>query len=227
MEDGDMETADEGLGSECSSESGSIYRGMETTVTVADDPYSAKALPRVAGSSIRNSVEINRTEKIRSNFNCNIDCRQNLSSEKNPYGTVFTEETNFRTTNVRFIVFGEHSEDNRPAMSPERCSAQQNNINRNIRYGEKKIENGESPRSTIHEYFTDSSCELSQPEHCKFITVWKISGPESVSRDETKRKEEKQTDPTCVKAINHFVFTPRVFPTSYDSFMSRNEVGVL
>lgn len=221
-----METADEGLGSECSSESGSVvYRGMETAVSVADNNYG-EALPRVAGSSIRNSVEINRTEKVRSYLNCNIGCNRNLNAENEPYGTVFTEETNFRTTNVRFIVFGEQIEDNRPVESPERCFVDQNIINGNVKYGEKNIENGKSPRN-ISEYFTGSSCELSEPEPCKYITVWKTTWQENVSYDKTKRKEESQTGCTCVKAINHFVFTPSVFSTVYDSFMSPNEVGVL
>lgn len=207
METEELETGDEGLGSECSSESGSSsHRGLETGVYPSSYACSIDSLPLVLGSSYGTTLEVNRSEGIRTTWNGAVDLNGSVVPQKKTIGKVAKEETNYQSSNVRYIVYGKAAS---AASHPEKqnfnylkkASPMNENSATSKRFsrGKPRIENESNGYS---------SCDFTQPEPFKYITVWRPYSPENAIQ--SGQIESTNKDEHFCKAITHFAYTPRL-----------------
>lgn len=221
MEYEELETGDEGLGSECSSESGSCsHRGLDAGVYPSSNARSLDSIPLVLHSRFDSTVEVNKTESIRSTWNGDININGTLTSQAKNFGKVSKEEKQYRNTNVRYVVYGKSAD---TTSNPEKQNTNYprttermngNSAHRKIvSRGKSHVENNKS-NGTAEDFI--------EPEPFKYVNVWR---PYPLGNKITNTNTLDVEEHFC-KAITHYEFTPRVFPTGRDRF-ANGKVGLL
>lgn len=207
MEFDELETGDEGLGSECSSESGSCsHRGVEAGVYPSSNACSLDSLPLVLHSRFDSNIEVYKTDEIRSTWHGNVDLNGTVTSQAKNYGKVEKEEKNYRNTNVRCVVYNGKSADTAP--DPEKQISNYprttKKMNGNACHGER-VSRGKS--HVENDKSNGTMDDFSEPEPFKYITVWRpYPSGNKITNTNTSSLEEH-----FCKAITHYAFTPREF----------------
>lgn len=203
MECEELETGDEGLGSECSSESGSSsHRGVETGVYPSAYACSLDSLPLVLDPSYSSTIEVNKIEGMRSTWQGDVDLNGTVTSKTKNFGKVIKEERNYRNTNVRYVVYGRAAD---TASTPEKQNSNYvraaGKMNGNSPHG-KRYSRG---KTSFENESNGCGSDFTEPEPFKYINVWR---PYSLGNEINGKNNSSNQDEHFCKAITHFAITP-------------------
>lgn len=209
MEAEELETGDEGLGSECSSESGSSsHRGLETGVYPSAFACSIDSLPLVLGASYGTTIEVNRREEVRSTWNGAVDLNGSLIPQTKSTRKVTKDEKNYQATNVRYIVYGKAANTASPPAKQHLNDSKKSSLMNGSSPSRKKTRR--SKARSENESNGCTSCDVTEPEPFKYINVWRPYTPANTIPNE--QNENTNSDEYFCKAITHFAYTPRLYP---------------